>query len=612
LNPDFFDRNDVSVLCVSLQDLSIDKSGKTKERLQKITITKWDLVIFDEVHYGSRTERASHILDHINFKWLLELSGTPFRLIQDDDYCPQQVYIYSYLEEQMKKKDEINRDKNCVEENIYRQLPNLDISTIEITDQDINDQRDLFETDDIDFSLNRLFEANEESFNYEDAVDHFLEGLTKSGHDARSISVFGKLASQLGCPPKRHTVWWLKRVDSIKALAKKLRLHSYFSNFEIIDASGSDIAKRENNKIIARDKSVLRKSINDSKNSPNKLGTITLTCGRFLTGVTIEEWDSILVLLDTNSAENYFQAIFRVQSAWYNKKTKEIYKPTGWVFDFAISRCLEVAYECANNIADLVEQMQSYEGRIDVDRDNLEIITRDLCEQLNIKRFYQGSLISDPVTVKDIFDSVNHEGSKIALARKITSNLLINFSKLKIVDDRLKDILSRIKGYRTQVVGGMSVEILKQIGLDAEKIAEIKSDINLTTDEKEDLYQNYIEKDKDKKRKSYKQWYATQIKRLALCMVDFIYMTYERESNIDEVIETKSPQFFEVMTGISKDEFRELCEIGFINRIPLNRIVREFKDQETTSLSPELYIFENIFESLSRIEHEIDGHKEDQ
>ncbi len=77
-------------------------------------------------------------------------------------------------------------------------------------------------------------------------------------------------------------------------------------------------------------------------------------------------------------------------------------------------------------------------------------------------------------------------------------------------------------------------------------------------------------------------------------MADFIYMTMEREYNIDDVIQTKSPEFFEVMTGISKDDFVMLCDLGFMNRFALNRIVREFRDQENTSLNPEEYILENL------------------
>lgn len=584
------------VLCVSLQDLWIDDNGDTKRRLSRIPKMKWDLVIFDEVHYGSRTDRAQEILSRLNFTHRLDLSGTPFRLIEQDDFSSQQVYTYSYLDEQENKRLEIASDSEGVKDKVYRLMPDLNISSIEITDEDIAEQRDTFKTDDIDFSLNRLFETREGNFVYEDAVDHFIEGLTRSGHEARSVSVFGKLGMQLGCPPKRHTVWWMSRVDSISALIEKLRAHPHFSNFNLINASGSDAKKDDDDSIIAKDKSKVQKAIAEANEDPRKLGTITFTCGRFLTGVTIREWDSILILNDIKSAESYYQAIFRVQSAWVDEKTKTVLKPRAWVFDFAITRCLQVTYDCASNIADQISQQESFEQRVDVNKDNLEIVTEGLCSTLDIKRFYEGSLVSTPTTAKDIFEVLNHEGSRIALARRITSNVLVNFGKLKLLEEHphLLEILKKVKGYRTQDIGSIVAEDLVKIGVDAEKLEDVKSDPNLTTEEKEAIIDDFAEKDKDKERQSRKKWYATQIKRLAICMADFIYMTYEREYNIDDVIQTKSPQFFEVMTGISKDDFVELCDKGFMNRFALNRIVREFRDQENTSLNPEEYILENL------------------
>lgn len=584
------------VLCVSLQDLWIDTKGNTKERLHKIPEINWDLIIFDEVHYGSRTERAKHILSSITFSHRLDLSGTPFRLIEQDDFCSQQVFTYSYLDEQENKKREIEQDPTNEKEKVYRQLPDLNISTIEITDEDIKEQRETFETNDIDFSLNRLFETREGEFVYEEAVDHFIEGLCKNGHSARSVSVYGKLGEILGCPAKRHSVWWMNRVDSIRAFIEKLENHPYFSNFVLIDASGSDNKADDEDKIVAREKTAVQKAISDVNENGNKLGTITFTCGRFLTGVTIKEWDSILILSDVQSAESYYQAIFRVQSAWVNYKTGEILKNRAWVFDFAITRCLKVTYDCASNIADQIDQQESYEQMVDVNKDNLEIVTEGLCDALDIKRFYEGSLVSTPTTSKDIFEVLNHEGSKIALARRITSNVLVNFGCLKLLENNpeLLEILEKVKGYRTQEVGSISAEDLIQIGRDASDLDDVKSDPNLTQEEKEDIFDDFAEKDKDKERQSRKKWYATQIKRLAICMADFIYMTYEREYHIDDVIQTKSPQFFEVMTGISKDDFVRLCELGFMNRFALNRIVREFRDQENTSLNPEEYILENL------------------
>ncbi len=584
------------VLCVSLQDLYIDEEGNTKERLHKIPEIDWDLVIFDEVHFGSRTERAKEILSRLKFRWRLDLSGTPFRLIEQDDFSSQQVYTYSYLDEQKNKKIEITNDPQNIKDKVYRILPDLSISAIEITDEDIAEQRETFQTDDIDFSLNRLFETRDGKFVYEEAIDHFLEGLTRSGHEARSISIFGKLGSQLGCPPKRHTVWWLNRVESITALIEKLVKHPYFSNFKMVNASGSDKGKDEDDHILAREKSSVQKAINEANEDGSKLGTITLTCGRFLTGVTINEWDSILILNDVKSAESYFQAIFRVQSSWVNKKTKEVLKDKAWVFDFAITRCLQVTYDCASNIADQIDQQESFEQKVDINKDNLEIVTEGLCDSLDIKRFYEGSLVSNKTTSKDIYEILNHEGSRIALARRITSNVLVNFGKLKLLEEHphLLAILEKVKGYRTQEVGSISAEDLIQIGRDASDLEDVKSDPNLTDEEKEKIIDDFVDKEKDKERQSKKKWYATQIKRLAICMADFIYMTYEREYNIDDVIQTKSPQFFEIMTGISKDDFVELCEKGFMNRFALNRIVREFRDQENTSLKPEEYILENL------------------
>ncbi len=584
------------VLCVSLQDLSIDADGNTKSRLKNIPLIEWDLVIFDEVHYGSRTDRAKHTLDNLKFTKRLDLSGTPFRLIEQDDFCSQQVYTYSYLDEQENKKQEILNDPDNIKENIYRVLPDLNISTIEITEDDIKEQVATFASDDIDFALNTLFETRNEKFIYEDAVDHFLQGLTQSGHEARAISVYGKLGSQLGVPPIRHSVWWLKHVDSISALIEKMSTHPYFSKFELINASGSGANNDDDESIAAKEKSTIENKIADVSKNPTKLGTITLTCGRFLTGVTIKEWESILILNDVRSPESYFQAIFRVQSAWIDKKDKKIIKKKAWVFDFAITRCLKIVYDCAGNISDQQDQLESFEQRNNHNKDNLEITLTGLCDGLDIKRFLEGSLLHLPTTSKDIFDILNHEGSRLSLARRITSNFLVNFGSLKLLEEHphLLGILSKVKGYRTQEVGSLDVEKLVQIGLDADKLNEIKKDPELTPEEKENAVEDFVEKEEDKERQTRKKWYATQIKRLAICMADFIYMTYEREYNIEDVIMTKSPEFFQVMTGISKENFSELCDKGFMNRFALNRIVREFRDQETSSLDPEEYILNLI------------------
>ncbi|MDD1422374.1 hypothetical protein MEO40_25335, partial [Dolichospermum sp. ST_sed1] len=174
--------------------------------------------------------------------------------------------------------------------------------------------------------------------------------------------------------------------------------------------------------------------------------------------------------------------------------------------------------------------------------------------------------------------------------------MLVDFGKLKLLEENphILKILENVKGYRTQEVGSINAEDLVQIGIEASKLDEAKFDPNLTQEEKEKFIDEFVDKEKDKERQSRKKWYATQIKRLAICMVDFIYMTYKREINIDDVIKTETPQFFKIMTGISKEDFTELCEKGFMKRDSLNRIVKEFKDQESSSLSPDEFILENL------------------
>lgn len=585
------------VLCVSLQDLSIDQDGETKKRLEKVIRLNWDLLIFDEVHFGSRTERAKYIIDKItelNVTYRLDLSGTPFRLIQQDDFCSQQVFTYSYLDEKKNKEDELYSDPEGLKEKIYRQMPDLDISTIEITESDINEQRESFLTDDLDFSLNELFKAKKNGFQHEDAVSHFLDGLIKRDHEARAISVYGKLGDQLGLPSIRHSVWWLNRVDSVNALAAKLKRHPYFSRFEIINASGSSSDLEDDELLVAKDKAEIESKIKEANSNPSKLGTITLTVRRFLTGVTIKEWDSILVLNDVRSAESYYQAIFRVQSANVDRMSGKVLKPQAWVFDFAITRCLRITYEYADALADQLDQQDSLTERFMINKDNLVHTMTGLCDGLNIKRFYEGKLVSDVTTARDIFDALNLEGSRISLAKRITSDALVNFIALKSLEQnpRILEVLKKVKGYRTQEVG--SIDDFVRIGLDAEKLKEKKKKINLTEDEIEDDNKDFVEDEKDKEKQTRKKWFATQIKRLAICMADFVYMTQFREQNIDHVIQTKDSDFFGVVTGITKEDFSDLCELEFINKSSLNRIVREFRYQEESSLKPEEFILEQL------------------
>ena len=584
--------------CVSFQDLNIDEKGSIKNRLKKVLEKKWDLLIFDEVHFGGETDRVKNILQYLKPKYRLDLSGTPFRLIGTVDFCPEQVFTYSYLDEQKNKKREIQSDPENNQPFIYRQMPDMNLFTIEITNQDIKDQREKFITDDKDFSLNELFKSKSSGFIWNDSVDHFLESLSKRDHGATSLSVYGKLGEQSGLPKKRHSVWWLNRVQSIRQLIKKLQRHPVFSQYEIINAAGGkagdDLSNDDlSDEIFAKNKKdIINKIEKVNSNKINKIGTITLTCRRFLTGVTVKEWDSILILNDIQSAESYFQAVFRIQSAWFDKEQRKVLKPVGYIFDFAVFRCLRTIYDYADALTDQLDRQDSH--KLQGCRDNLKKVIEGFCETFKIKQFYEGSLKSDLVTSRQIFEAVSGEGSKAALAKRITSDALVSFPSLALLENHphLFEALKNVKGYRSQQAGRL--EDFIQMGEEAKKKKLERDKLNASREKTEKDNKDFIEKEKDKEKKRQKKWYATQIKRLAICMADFIYMTRFREYKIDHVIETKDSKFFKIVTGISKNDFSELCNKGFIHREPLNRIVREFRLQEESSLKPEEYIFEHI------------------
>ena len=583
------------VLCVSLQDLDIDRQGQVKDRLKQLGQTKWDLLIFDEVHFGGRTDRVKNILKYLDPTFRLDLSGTPFRLIGAEDFCPEQVFTYSYLDEQKNKRKETQDDLEQKKPFIYRQMPDLNLSTIEITDRDINNQRESFMTDDRDFSLNELFKATASGFAHNDAVDHFLENLCKREHGATALSVYGKLGEKLGLPAKRHSVWWLSRVQSIRQLIKKLKRHPVFSQYEIINAAGGKSDDDLPDDIFAKSKQDIIDKIHKVHSGKiNKAGTITLTCRKFLTGVTIKEWDSILILNDIESAESYFQAIFRIQSSWFDKENQKALKPAGYVFDFAIFRCLRAVHDYAEALADQLDQQDSHNLKTfkDNSKDNLTKVIDGLCETLRIKRFYEGSLTHDSASSREIFEALCNKGSKTALAKRITSDALISFPALALLESfpHLFSALENVKGYRSQRPGRL--EDFVRIGNEAKR-KRLEAD-GLNDEEAKEKNKDFAEKEKDKKLKKQKKWYAAQIKKLAICMADFIYMTKFREYKIDDVIKKKDSDFFKTVTGISKDDFSELCNKGFIRKEALNRIVREFRHQEESSLRPEEYIFQHI------------------
>ena len=326
---------------VSLQDLKGSKyHGGGHDKLKYISGTPWDVLIIDEAHEGIDTLKTSVAFDEIERDFTLHLSGTPFKAIASGDFSDEQIFNWSYEDEQSIK--ERWSDKEI--ENPYADLPKLNMYTYQMSNmlQDEVKQGVKIgeEEHDYAFDLNEFFRAENGKLVYEKDVKKWLDTLTSNEKYPFSTP---ELRNEL-----KHTFWLLNRVDSAKALAKLLSKHPVFENYDIVIAAGD--GKSEDD-MVQNEKSFerVKKAIKASDK------TITLSVGQLTTGVTIPEWTAVLMLSNIQSAALYMQAAFRSQNPnkWtetVNGQSVNYKKENAYVFDFAPERTLILFDEFANNL----------------------------------------------------------------------------------------------------------------------------------------------------------------------------------------------------------------------------------------------------------------------
>lgn len=338
---------------VSLQDLKgsiyfggqYDKLKEISDDPEKGKV--WDVLVIDEAHEGVDTYKSDVAFDHIKRKFTLHLSGTPFKALANDKFPEAAIFNWTYADEQ-KAKNEWNGE----DENPYINLPQLNMFTYQMSEiikeeleQGIEIQG---ETEEYAFDLNVFFETKNNRFVHESSVDKFLDALTKQEKFPFSTQ---ELRDKL-----KHTFWLLNRVDSAKALAKKLESHPVFKDYKIILAVGSgklgDIKETEK----SFDK--VTKAITDNER------TITLSVGQLTTGVTIPEWTAVLMLSNIKSPSLYMQAAFRAQNPCLFQENGQYYrKENAYVFDFDPARTLTIFEEFANDLS-----FDTLDGRGDMDK----------------------------------------------------------------------------------------------------------------------------------------------------------------------------------------------------------------------------------------------------
>ena len=317
------------VYFASMQDLrGSEQVGGKFDKNNEIFKTPWDLVIVDEAHEGTKTELGQNVLKELikEHTKVLQLSGTPFNLF--DDYSEEEIFTWDYVMEQ-KAKQAWTTD-NPYEPNPYASLPAINIYTY-----DLGTLMSEYVEDEKAFNFREFFRTkDDDTFIHEKDVDRFLDLLCKEDKDSLypySNDTFRRIF--------RHTLWLVPGVKAARALSNKLKNHPVFGKFQPVNVAGDGDEEEANEE-------ALKKVNNAIGPDPDETYTITLSCGRLTTGVSIKPWTAVFMMAGSfsTSAAQFMQTIFRVQTPFtiHGRMKEQCY-----AFDFAPDRTLRVLAETA-------------------------------------------------------------------------------------------------------------------------------------------------------------------------------------------------------------------------------------------------------------------------
>ena len=585
------DKSKPIVVFGSFQDLlGTNDLGGIKAKNEFIHTTNWDIIVFDEYHFGAWRENAKNLFEKfdeedndfdlekyqleeagnaINESFLpitsrhyLYLSGTPFRALNSGEFLEDQVFNWAYSDEQAAKE---NWD-NSLGENPYAALPKMVMLTYKVPDSitanvAINEGYD-------EFDINEFFraEAAEKGkvesarFVYEEDVQKWLKMIQGNYMPVDGL----KLGAER--PPMpfsdttllnvlSHTLWFLPNVASCYAMYNllKQKQNSFFDDYKIVVCAGTKAG-------IGLD--ALRPVLN-AMGDPLKTKTITLSCGKLTTGVTVRPWAGVFMLRNLKSPETYFQTAFRVQSPWEivnDKGDKEVIKQECYIFDFALERALH--------------QIADYSCRLKVDDTSPEQKVADFISFLPVLAFDGASM--NRIDAQDILDITYAGTSATLLAKRWQTALLVHVDNdtLKKLQNNQEamDALMRIEGFRS-----LNAEIQTIINR-SEKIKKIKKEGDGKKTPKEVSAE-------EKEIKSLRKQVQENLLKLAARIPAFMYLTDFREQTIKDVITQIEPELFYKVTGLTVKDFETLCSIGLFDPEKMNQGIFGFRKYENSSLS---------------------------
>ena len=322
-------KGDRYVYFASMQDLrGSEQVGGKFDKNSDVFKTKWDFLIIDEAHEGTKTELGTSVIQELSKPEtkVLQLSGTPFNLF--DDYSENEIFTWDYVMEQRAKTEWDLLNPGTL--NPYESLPAINIYTY-----DLGALMSDYSDDEKAFNFREFFRTrDDDSFLHERDVDNFLNLLCKEDKDS-----LYPYANELFRRIFRHTLWMVPGVASARALSAKLKAHPVFGSFQIVNVAGNGDEDEENAEAL--------KMVNTAIGPhPDETFTITLSCGRLTTGVSIKPWTGVFMMAGSfsTSAANYMQTIFRVQTPFTCNGRM---KTDCYAFDFAPDRTLRVLAEAA-------------------------------------------------------------------------------------------------------------------------------------------------------------------------------------------------------------------------------------------------------------------------
>jgi len=605
-DPTQIDKNKPVVYFGSFQDLlGRDTTGNIKPRNTWLHTVNWDLVVFDEYHFGAWRDTAKELfegeddavakketkleyasdLDGVNedltvlavqeteflpitTRAYLYLSGTPFKALATGEFIEEQIFNWTYTDEQRAKA--AYAADHPGQRNPYGALPQMRLLTYQMPDE-LLAVASGGEFD--EFDLNSFFEAAGSGagaeFKHKNDVQKWLD-IIRGGHTAQSAELL-KAGTRPPFPYSdvrllpylQHSFWFMPSVAACRAMANLLaeKQNTFWHGYKVIVAAGAAAG------LGLAALPPVRKAIGGGFESQ----TITLSCGKLTTGVTVAQWSSILMLRNLKSPETYFQAAFRVQSPWSiknpngdNPNEEEILKPVCFVFDFAPTRALR--------------QLCEYGIGLSPNEANPETAVKDLVAFLPVLA-YDGANMTQ-VDAGGILDIAMAGTSATLLARKWESALLVNVDNgtlQRILDspEAMAAVL-RIEGWRT-----LGDNVIETIINKSEKVKDLK---NKAKEKSLSAKENKQLSDADKEYKSKRKLIQEKLIKFATRIPAFMYLTDFRENTLQDVITKLESDLFLTVTGLTVQDFHLLVRLKVFNTEQMNQAVFAFRRYEDASL----------------------------